>query len=59
VNAFKIAVIPGDGIGKEVMPEAIRSLDVLVERFGLKLEYEHFDWACVEYYQARRRDDAR
>jgi tartrate dehydrogenase/decarboxylase/D-malate dehydrogenase len=52
VNAFKIAVIPGDGIGKEVMPEAIRSLDVLVERFGLKLEYEHFDWACVEYYQA-------
>ncbi len=47
----RIAVIPGDGIGKEVMPEALRALQVLGERFGLALVYEHFDWACTEYWQ--------
>lgn len=48
---FKIAVIPGDGIGKEVMPEALRALQALQDRHGLTLELEHFDWACVEHYQ--------
>lgn len=48
----RIAVIPGDGIGKEVMPEALRALAALSERHGLALEYEHFDWASAEYYQA-------
>lgn len=51
MSSFKIAVIPGDGIGKEVMPEALRSLEVLKSRHGLSLEFEHFDWACAEYYQ--------
>lgn len=50
MHAFKIAVIPGDGIGKEVMPEALRSLEVLRERHGLNLQLEHFDWACADYY---------
>ena len=52
MSASRIAVIPGDGIGKEVMPEALRALAALGERHGLALEYEHFDWACAEYYQA-------
>ena len=51
MSSFKIAVIPGDGIGKEVMPEALRSLEVLKSRHALNLELEHFDWACAEYYQ--------
>lgn len=51
MSSFKIAVIPGDGIGKEVMPEALRSLEVLKSRHGLSLEFEHFDWACAEHYQ--------
>ena len=51
MSASRIAVIPGDGIGKEVMPEAMRALAALGERYGLALEYEHFDWACAEYYQ--------
>jgi len=33
------------------MPEALRALDLLKERYGLALELEHFDWACAEYYQ--------
>lgn len=32
---FKIAVIPGDGIGKEVMPEGLRVLDAACRRFGI------------------------
>ena len=52
MTASRIAVIPGDGIGKEVMPEALRALTALAERHGLALEYEHFDWASAEYYQA-------
>lgn len=51
MSTFKVAVIPGDGIGKEVMPEALRSLEVLQKRHGLAMEMQHFDWACAEYYQ--------
>jgi tartrate dehydrogenase/decarboxylase/D-malate dehydrogenase len=35
---FKIAVIPGDGIGREVMPEGLRVLDIAAQRFGLQLD---------------------
>jgi len=51
MNTFNIAVIPGDGIGKEVMPEALRTLEVLQRRHGLSLNFEHLDWACAEYWQ--------
>jgi len=51
MSAIKIAVIPGDGIGREVMPEALRVLDVLQQRHGLALQLDHFDWACAGYYQ--------
>lgn len=50
MSTFKIAVIPGDGIGKEVMPEALRALDAVAERHDLQLDYEHFDWASAEFY---------
>lgn len=49
-SSFKIAVIPGDGIGREVMPEALRVLDAAATRFGLKLDYSHIDWASCDYY---------
>ncbi len=51
MQTFKIAVIPGDGIGGEVVPEGIRVLDAVAERFGLRFEWEHFPWSC-EYYRA-------
>ncbi len=51
MHTFNIAVIPGDGIGKEVMPEALRALNVLRRRHGLDLRFEHLDWACAEYWQ--------
>jgi tartrate dehydrogenase/decarboxylase/D-malate dehydrogenase len=48
----KIAVIAGDGIGKEVMPEGLRMLQAASRRFDLGLEFRHFDWAHCDYYLA-------
>ncbi|KVX87695.1 tartrate dehydrogenase [Burkholderia ubonensis] len=47
---YVVAVIPGDGIGVEVMPEALRTLDAASERFGFSLEYRHIEWASCDYY---------
>ena len=49
-SSFRIAVIPGDGIGKEVIPEGLRVLDRAGELFGLSLEYRHIEWASCDYY---------
>jgi tartrate dehydrogenase/decarboxylase/D-malate dehydrogenase len=46
VKTYRIAVIPGDGIGKEVVPEGVRALDAAARRFGFALELDHFDWNC-------------
>ncbi len=48
--SFKIAVIPGDGIGKEVIPEGLRVLDAAARRFGIALETTHIEWASCDYY---------
>jgi tartrate dehydrogenase/decarboxylase/D-malate dehydrogenase len=48
-NAYKISVIPGDGIGKEVVPEGIRVLDTVAAKYGLSFEYAHLDWSCEQY----------
>jgi tartrate dehydrogenase/decarboxylase/D-malate dehydrogenase len=47
---FHIAVIPGDGIGKEVMPEGLRVLDAAARRFDIPIRYTHIDWASCDYY---------
>lgn len=46
----RIAVIAGDGIGREVMPQGIRVLEAVGRKFGLDLEFAHFDWAHCDYY---------
>lgn len=50
-QTFKIAVIPGDGIGQEVMPEGLRVLEAAARRFRLDLQFTHIDWASCDYYQ--------
>lgn len=47
---FKIAAIPGDGIGGEVLPEGLRVLDEAARRFGIDLQIRHFDFASCDYY---------
>ncbi|MCO5784829.1 tartrate dehydrogenase [Pseudomonas sp. G11-1] len=48
--AHRIAVIPGDGIGKEVMPEGVRTLEAAAKRFNIELEFEYFDFASCDYF---------
>jgi tartrate dehydrogenase/decarboxylase/D-malate dehydrogenase len=50
----RIAVIPGDGIGREVVPEGLRVLDAAASRFNLAFEWDHFDWSC-DYFLAHGR----
>jgi tartrate dehydrogenase/decarboxylase/D-malate dehydrogenase len=52
MKTHKIAIIAGDGIGKEVMPEGIRAVDAAAQRFGINIEWTTFDWANCDYYQA-------
>jgi tartrate dehydrogenase/decarboxylase / D-malate dehydrogenase len=47
----RIAVLPGDGIGQEVVPEGLRVLDAAARRFGLALDFEHFDFAHCRYFE--------
>jgi tartrate dehydrogenase/decarboxylase/D-malate dehydrogenase len=49
INAYKIAVIPGDGIGKEVMPEAIKVLEVAGKKYGFSLTWDEKDWSCERF----------
>ena len=49
-HTHRIAVIPGDGIGKEVMPEALRVLEAASRRYGFALELRHVSWASCDYY---------
>ena len=51
-TAHQIAVIPGDGIGKEVMPQALRVLEVAAKRFGIALELTPIAWASCDHYAA-------
>ena len=45
----RIAVIAGDGIGKEVMPEGLRVLEAAADRFNIDLQFDHFDFSCWDY----------
>jgi tartrate dehydrogenase/decarboxylase/D-malate dehydrogenase len=50
-RTHRIAVIPGDGIGKEVTPEGVRVLEAAARRFGIALELTPIDWASCDYFQ--------
>lgn len=50
-STLKIAVIPGDGIGLEVMPYGVRCLEAAAKVFGIPLTFETFDFASCDYYQ--------
>ncbi len=48
---YRIAAIPGDGIGRETVPEGIRVLDAAAARFGFTLDYAHYDWSCETWHR--------
>ena len=48
---YRLAVIPGDGIGKEVVPEGLRVLEAAAKKFNFELQLDSFDFASCDYYQ--------
>jgi tartrate dehydrogenase/decarboxylase/D-malate dehydrogenase len=46
---FGISVIPGDGIGNEVVPEGLRVLEAVGKKYGFDYGFEHYDWNCERY----------
>src|SRR4051812_2011668 len=50
-KTYRIAVIPGDGIGKEVVPEGLRVLEAAAKKHGVAVHFDHFDFASWDYYE--------
>ena len=47
--SYEIAVVPGDGIGAEVVPEGMRVLEAAGRRYGFECRWTHYDWGCERY----------
>jgi tartrate dehydrogenase/decarboxylase / D-malate dehydrogenase len=54
VGRYRIAVIEGDGIGHEVVPEGIRVLEAAGRRYQSSFSWHHFDWSCETYLKTGR-----
>jgi tartrate dehydrogenase/decarboxylase/D-malate dehydrogenase len=54
VARYRIAAIPGDGIGQEVVPEGQRVLDEAAAKFGIALDWTHLPWDCSSYARTGR-----
>lgn len=46
---YKIALLPGDGVGPEIIREGVKVLDATASKFDLKLQYENYDWGGERY----------
>ncbi len=51
MTKYRIAVIPGDGIGKEVVPAGVRVLEKAGAKFGVSFDWREFDWSCERYHK--------
>jgi tartrate dehydrogenase/decarboxylase/D-malate dehydrogenase len=54
LKTYRIAVIEGDGIGHEVVPEGLRVLEAAGRRFNIAFSWQHFDWSCQTYLKTGR-----
>ncbi|WP_109435914.1 MULTISPECIES: tartrate dehydrogenase [Aquimarina] len=49
MNNYNIAVVPGDGIGNEIVPEGIKVLEAVAQKHGFTISTTHFDWGAGYY----------
>jgi len=54
-NTYRLAVISGDGIGQEVMPEGLRALEAAARKYKFSVDLDHFDFANCDYYEKHGR----
>jgi tartrate dehydrogenase/decarboxylase / D-malate dehydrogenase len=50
-NSYRVAVIAGDGIGKEVVPEGLRVIEAAAAKFAFDIKLDQFDFASCDYFQ--------
>ncbi len=50
----RVAVVPGDGIGKEVVPAGMQVLEAVGRKFGVEWEWQTFDWSCETFTKTGR-----
>ena len=50
MSTYHIALIPGDGIGKEVVPEGVRVLEAAATKFDFSFHWDDYDWRCETYH---------
>lgn len=51
MSSHTIALVPGDGIGKEVLPEGVRVLEAAGRRFGIDFSWQEHDWSCERFHK--------
>ena len=49
MNTYRIATVPGDGIGKEVIPESVKVLNLVAAKCGFQLKYKNYDYSCEHF----------
>jgi tartrate dehydrogenase/decarboxylase/D-malate dehydrogenase len=54
MTTYRVAVIPGDGIGNEVIPAAIRILEAVGDRHAFKFEWTEFPWGSAYFFEHGR-----
>ena len=54
MSHYRIALLPGDGIGKEVVPQGVRAVEAAGRRHGIKFTWTQFDWSCETFHRTGR-----
>ncbi|SVA87300.1 uncharacterized protein METZ01_LOCUS140154, partial [marine metagenome] len=50
VNNYRVALIPGDGIGREVLAEGVKVMEAAASRFDFQFNWTEFDWSCERFH---------
>lgn len=50
-NNYRVALIPGDGIGREVLSEGVKVMEAAARRFDFEFSWSEFDWSCERFHR--------
>src|ERR1700726_489906 len=53
-RTYRVAVIAGDGIGREVVPDGLAAMEAAARRYGFQFQWRDFDWSCETYARTGR-----
>ena len=50
MNNYRVALIPGDGIGREVLDEGVKVMEAAARRYDFQFNWSEFDWSCERFH---------